>query len=176
MEVVVDKLTAEGKKFMKELEELGRLQVRVGFQRGRDPRDEEKEDSKKDYPDMCDIAAWNELGTSNGTPSRPFMRDSADKHMDEIYRMMEAQAVLLTRGVSAKQILQNLGNDQKNRMALEIVDGKFEKNANSVKERKERKSRHNVKKGEEIVVKPLIDTGQMRQAVNFFICQRGEYD
>lgn len=160
MEVVVDKLTAEGKKFMKELEELGRLQVRVGFQRG-------LQISQADGTDMCDIAAWNELGTNpegrKGIPSRPFMRDSVDKHADEVNRMLEEQAVLLTRGVSAKQILQNLGEFQKGMIQQEILDGEFEPNRRSTIEKKKSD-------------KPLIDTGHMLQSVNYQICQRGEYD
>lgn len=156
MEPVVDKLTPEGKKFMKELEELGKLQVRVGFQHGR-------EISQADGTDMCDIAAWNELGTSNGIPSRPFMRDSVDKHADEVNRMLEEQATLLKRGVSAKQILKNLGEFQKGMIQQEILDGQFEPNAESTIRKKKSD-------------KPLIDTGHMLQSVNYQICQKGEYD
>lgn len=156
METVVDKYTPEGARFMKELRELDKLQVRVGFQRGR-------EIEQKNGTDMCDIAAWNELGTSNGIPSRPFLRDSVDKHKTELNAYLEDQVELMKRGVSAEQVLKNIGQYQKGRVQEEITDGSFEPNAKSTVRKKH--SDH-----------PLIDTGHMRQSVNYVICQKGEYD
>lgn len=155
METVVDKYTPEGARFMKELRELDKLQVRVGFQRGKAV----EEDGK----DLCDIVAWNELGTSNGIKPRPFLRDSVDKHTRELNAFMEDQVDLLIRGVSAAQVLKNCGEYQKAGVQREITDGKFVKNKDSTSRRKH--SDH-----------PLIDTGRMRQSVNYVICQKGEYD
>ena len=156
MEAVVDKYTPEGARFMKELAELNDLQVRVGFQRGR-------EIEQKNGTDMCDIAAWNELGTSNGIPSRPFLRDSVDKHGTELNAFLEDQVELMKRGVSAEQVLKNIGQYQKGRVQEEITDGSFVPNAKSTVRKKH--SDH-----------PLIDTGHMRQSVNYVICRKGEYD
>lgn len=58
-----DRMTPEGIRFMKMLKELSELEVRIGFQHGKATED--------DGTDVCDIAAWNELGTVN-MPSRPF--------------------------------------------------------------------------------------------------------
>lgn len=155
---MVDKLTPEGRRFMKELQELGRLQVRVGFQAGKG-----KDDDGVDY---CDIAAWNELGTDpkkgKGIPSRPFMRDSIDKHEDEINAMLGGQVELLKGGVPARQILHNIGMMQVDRMQMEIVEGNFVPNAKSTIRKKKSD-------------KPLVDTGRMRQSIHYVICKKGEY-
>lgn len=155
MKKVVDRLTPEGRKFMKALKELGKMQVRVGFQRG-------KAQSDKGI-DLCDVAAWNELGTSNGIPSRPFLRDSVDKHEKDIRGFMEDQVALLERGVSAEQVLKNIGLYQKEAVQKEITDGDFEPNKPATVRRKKSD-------------KPLIDTGRMRASVNYVICKKGEYD
>lgn len=156
MEVVIDKLTEEGKRFMEAIRELGELQVRVGFQRGR-------EISQENGVDLCDIASWNELGTSTNIPSRPFLRDSVDKHAEEINAFLEAQTKLLVKGTSAQQVLKNIGMFQKAKIQEEITDGSFEPNADSTI----------WKKGSD---HPLIDTGLMRNSVNYIICRKGEYD
>lgn len=156
MEIVIDKLTEEGKRFMEAIRELGELQVRVGFQRGR-------EISQENGVDLCDIASWNELGTSTNIPSRPFLRDSVDKHAEEINAFLESQAKFLVRGTSAQQILKNIGLYQKAKVQEEITDGEFEANRKATIQKK--KSDH-----------PLIDTGHMRNSVNYIVCRKGEYD
>ena len=74
---VTDRYTPEGRRFMKELKELAKLEVRVGYQHGKKKHKPSSAGGKE--VDMCDIAAWNELGTET-IPSRPFLRDSVDKH------------------------------------------------------------------------------------------------
>ena len=70
-----DKLTPDGEKFYAEIEKLKKLQVRVGFQQGTA--------QEEDGTDICDVAMWNELGTSS-TPSRPFLAMSVDDNADKI--------------------------------------------------------------------------------------------
>ena len=77
----IDRLTPQGKQFERMLKELTSKEVHVGFQRG-DAKDE-------NGVDMCDIAMWNELGTVR-SPARPFMRQSADNHTDEINRKFQS--------------------------------------------------------------------------------------
>ena len=148
MTVGHDKLTPEGKKLFAEIEKLKKLQVRVGYQQG----DEQEEDGA----DLCDVAMFNELGTSN-TPSRPFMRDSVDKHEDKINNFCKQQMKLLSTGkISTEEMLKSIGVFQKGLVQKEIRDGEFVPNAPSTIKRKKSD-------------KPLIDTGTMRQSVNFVI-------
>ena len=146
-----DRLTPEGKRFFAELEKLKRLQVRVGFQKGAA--------TSADGVDLCDVAMWNELGTAT-SPSRPFLRESVDSHEAEILTFGQLQAKRLVKGATAESVLQQLGVEQKSLVQQTILDGDFAPNAPS-----------NIKKkGSD---KPLIDTSQMLQSVNFTITQKG---
>ena len=148
-----DKLTPEGKRFYAEIEKLKKLQVRVGFQRG--------DATEEDGTALVDIAAWNELGNEH-VPSRPFMRDSVDKHKDQINAFLKNQLVLLAQGkTDANKILNAIGVFQKGLVQKEIVDGEFAPNAPSTIRKKKSD-------------KPLIDTGTMRQSVNYVITKKGD--
>ena len=148
-----DKLTADGKKFYKELEKLKQLKVHVGYQSGETAV---SSDGEPTGADLCEIAVYNELGTET-IPSRPFMRDSVDKHADQINAFIKRQKSLFAEGkITAEQMLQAIGVFQKGLVQNEIVDGEFTPNAPSTIKRK----------GSD---RPLIDTGKMRQSVNFVI-------
>lgn len=151
-----DKLTDDGKKFYKELEKLKSLTVRVGYQSGETAA---SSDGESTGADLCEIAVYNELGTAT-IPSRPFMRDSVDKHADTINAFIKHQKDLFISGkITAEQMLNAIGVFQKGLVQSEIVDGDFEPNAPSTIRRK----------GSD---KPLIDTGKMRQSVNFVIVKK----
>ena len=112
---------------------------------------------------MCDIAMFNELGTST-SPSRPFMRQSVDKNAEKINRFMKSQLQRIKNGqATAEDVMKAIGTFQKGLVQKEIRDGEFEPNAPSTIS----------KKGSS---KPLIDTGHMRQSVNFVICKKGDFD
>lgn len=145
-----DTLTAEGRKFQKMLKELADLQVRVGFQQG---------EASQDGVDMCDIAAWNELGTEH-SPSRPFLRKSVDENVDKINGFLQSKKSDLVRGKSAEQVLKEIGIFQKDLIQEKITEGSFTPNAPATIK----------KKGSD---KPLIDTGRMRQSVNYVIKKKG---
>lgn len=148
-----DRWTAEGKRFMEQIKELGELEVRVGFQR----------DGLADGgTETMDIAMWNELGTEH-MPSRPFMRDSVDKHIPEISRALDAQKDALLAGATAREILGTVGVFQKDLMQTEIEQGGFVPNAEATIRRK----------GSD---KPLIDTGVMKNSVNFWVVKKGGAD
>lgn len=149
---VRDTVTPEGRRMLSELGKLKRLQVRVGFQQG-----DAQED---DGTDICDVAMWNELGTSNA-PSRPFMRDSVDDNIDKINAFLKVQLKkLVTGGTDAESVLKAIGVFQKGLVQKQIIDGDFEPNAPSTIKRK----------GSD---KPLVDTGRMRQSVNFVVKEKG---
>lgn len=148
---VRDTLTPEGQQFYRMLEELADKEVRIGFQHG--------EASEEDGTDICDIAAWNELGTEH-IPSRPFLRKSVDENEGKINQFLQAEVRSLANGKTAEALLNEIGNFQKSLVQEKITEGTFAPNS-------ERTIR---KKGSS---KPLIDTGRMRQSVNYVIKRKG---
>jgi len=151
---VTVKKTADGKRFEKMLKELDKLQVRIGFQKG--------VATEEDGTDVCDVAMWNELGTVN-MPSRPFLRKSVDENEEKINSFLKSTKGKILKGVSAEQILKEIGIFQKDLIQEKITEGSYTPNAESTIR----------KKGSS---KPLIDTGKMRQSVNFVIQKKGSGD
>lgn len=143
-------LTPEGKRIMKEMNKLLTLEVQVGFQAG--------EAQYENGADLCEIAAYNEYGGSD-RPARPFMRQSFENHEAELQTACDAVNKTVASGGTAEAALKKLGVIAKGLVQDEIVNGGFEPNAESTIARK----------GSET---PLIDTGFMRQSVNFQIKQR----
>ena len=146
-----DRLTPEGQRFFRELAELKELEVRVGFQRG--------EAQEEDGTDICDVAAYNELGTDH-IPARPFIRQSVDDNESKIKSFLKAQVKDFGKGKSAEQMLKEIGIFQKDLMQDKITSGSFAPNADSTIK----------KKGSS---KPLVDTGRMRQSVKYVIQKKG---
>lgn len=151
MAVQISDLTPEGKKFMKQLRELEKLEVCVGFQAG----ENKYEDTGAD---VAEIAAYNELGSSD-TPARPFMRQSFENHQSELQKACDEVNKTLASGGTAAKALDKLGVFCKGLVQEEIVNGGFAPNAESTI----------AKKGS---AQPLIDSGTMRQAVNFVVRAR----
>ena len=148
---VTDRMTADGNKLQKMLKVLAEKEVRVGFQAGKA--------TEEDGTDICDIAAWNELGTVH-IPARPFLRQSVDDNVSKINSFLQSKKKDLVRGVSAEQVLKEIGIFQKDLIQEKITEGNFTPNAESTVK----------KKGSS---KPLIDTGRMRQSVNYEIKSKG---
>lgn len=148
---IKDVITADGKKFEKMLKELAEKEVRVGFQHG--------QATEEDGTDVCDVAMWNELGTKN-MPSRPFLRMSVDENESKIEEFLKGEVKELVNGADAEQILKEIGLFQKDLIQEKITEGSFTPNAESTVK----------KKGSS---KPLIDTGRMRQSVNYVIQKKG---
>lgn len=151
---VRDRLTPQGRRFQRMLRDLAKLEVRIGFQQG--------DATEEDGTDICDVAAWNELGTSN-IPARPFLRRSVDDNEDKINSFLQSKKSDLINGKSGEQILKEIGIFQKDLIQEKITSGDFEANAPSTVR----------KKGSS---KPLIDTGRMRQSVNYVVKRRGGGD
>lgn len=148
---IIDRITPEGQRFYAELAQLDKLEVRIGFQAG--------EASSEDGVDICDIAAWNEMGTEH-TPARPFMRQTVDNNEDKIMSFCANQAKSIGSGGSAQDVYKKIGVFGKGLVQQTIDSGNFAPNAPSTIR----------KKGS---AKPLIDTGQMRQSVNYVIKAKG---
>lgn len=147
-----DRLTPEGERFFRELEELATKEVRVGFQRG--------EEVNEEGVDLLDIALWNELGTEH-IPSRPFMRQATDDNERQVVAFMEAQAESLKNGATAEEVLKRTGVLMKGLVQDKIKSGNFVANAEATIK----------KKGSDT---PLIDKGKLRQGVNYQIKKKGE--
>lgn len=148
---VIDRITPEGKRFYAELAELDKLEVRVGFQAG--------EATSEDGVDICDIAAWNEMGTEH-TPARPFMRQTVDNNESKIESFCSKQARSIGSGGNAQGVLRKIGVFAKGLVQETIESGSFAPNAPSTIRKKKSD-------------KPLIDTGRMRQSVNYTIKNKG---
>ena len=151
---ITDRITPEGRRFERMLKELTELQVRVGFQHG--------EAAEDDGTDVCDVAAWNEFGTEH-TPSRPFLSKSVDENEGKINDFLQSKKQDIVNGASAEQILKEIGIFQKDLIQEKIIEGSFAPNAPATIK----------KKGSS---RPLIDTGRMRQSVNYVIQDKGSGD
>ena len=171
---IQDTMTADGKRLEKTLRELGALEVRIGIQEmesdGKGKYDKEKiyakggvrdENGKVTASDvsLLDIAVLNELGTEN-IPSRPFLRNSVDSNADRINDFMDIRKKSILQGESAKSALIKIGAFQKGLIQEQIVEGSFVPNAEATIRKKKSAT-------------PLIDTGRMRQSVNFVIQPKG---
>lgn len=148
-----DRITPEGEKFLKTLEELNKLEVRVGYQQG---------ENSENGVDLADIAMFNELGTVH-IPSRPFLRDSVNVNEEKINSFLQSMKQVILHGGTAEDVLEKIGTFQKGLIQELIPVGNFEPNSEATIH----------KKGSDV---PLIDIGLMRQSVNFVIKKKGESD
>jgi hypothetical protein len=147
-----DKETPAGRRLRQQLEQLSKLEVRVGFQHG-------KEKDKDTGADIADVAMWNELGTVH-SPPRPFLRQSVDNNASRITAMCKAQLQRIIKGeATAEEVLKQIGMMQKAFVQDTISSGQFTPNAPATVEKKDSDQ-------------PLIDTGHMMQSVDFVIQTR----
>ena len=147
-----DRLTPEGRQFFAEMEKLRSKRVFIGFQAGKVIDDR--------GVDMAQIAMFNELGTSIA-PARPFLRQTVDENLDDIKAFGGEKIQDIAEGGTAEGVLKQLGVYGKGLVQEQIKNGTFKPNAPSTVRRKKSD-------------KPLIDTGKMRQSVNFVIKKKGE--
>lgn len=144
------------KAIVKEIKKAHSKVVHVGIQSG---------DLYDDGTSIADIAFYNEFGT-HLIPSRPFMRQTFEKRKSELYKRLDAEYAAIVSGKKPALLSLNLlGAWYQQQIQNEILDGDFVPNAPSTIARKEAKRR----KGAKDPVKPLIDTGRMRQSVRYVI-------
>ena len=149
-----DKSTKEGKDFFKKIKQLAKLEVCIGFQRGSNTND--------DGVDMVDIAVWNELGTAK-MPARPFLRHTADNNKTNIEKLAVLKFKEILNGKTEEEALNDIGIIIKALVQDTITHSKdwaIENKQSTIKRKKSDT--------------PLIDTGQMLQAVNYFIKEKGD--
>ena len=155
---VTDNWTPEGRAFMAAMRKMASEEVFIGFQKGK--RHKRKKGEKSEPPDVLDIALWNEVGTSNGIPERPFIRQTFDNHLGQITAAQEAAVRRVMDGASPQEAADIVGAMVKGLMQREIAEGGFAANKPATIKRK----------GSDV---PLIDTGQMRQSVQFVVRKKG---
>lgn len=153
-----DRITPEGKRFFEQIEELKKLQVRVGYQEGQQVLPNDYEDAN-----ILDIAVFNEVGTAT-IPARPFMRQSVDNNKEAIEKVCKAALKTVVQGGTAEQALETIGNVQVGYVSDTISKSKnwAEPNAESTIAQK---------KGGDV---PLADTGRLMQSPHFVIVPKGE--
>lgn len=144
-------------KIVAELAKAGGSFVKVGY-----PEEKSKVHKGEGQPiEMAQLAAVHEFGSpSRNIPARPFMAQTFDKHVAEVNkRVSEIKDRIISGQVTAKQAWAQLGAWYKGMMQKEIRDGGFEPNKLKTIERK----------GSD---RPLIDTGQLRQSIDFEVVGR----
>lgn len=156
---VTSRTTAEGERFFKELAELNKLEIKVGYQSDMKPK---QKDGKKQAANYAEIALYNDVGTVN-SPSRPFLRNSVDLHKDEILALGREAAAELVAGGTARDILEKVGLFMTDIVQTEIEEGSYEANSPATIQ----------KKGS---AKPLVDTGIMKNSIRSIVKEKGGSD
>ena len=155
-----DRITADGERFFRELQNLSAKQVRVGLKRGKKGK---RHNGTSSQTDLVDIALYNELGTST-IPSRPFLAQTVQMHEEEIKEMAATEiSQTLIGKKDSQQAFNAIGEDVRQKVQNRINEGQFVPTAPST-------IKHN---GHD---RPLIDTGTMRDNISYTICEKGEYD
>ena len=142
-------LNPEGEAAIKKLEELRNVVIEVGFQADKTAKDGETT--------LAEIAYFNHYGTLDESgqvliPARPFM-DTLDHRKDELFQF-SGQA--LENCGTPREVAESIGSEAKSMIQEAIRNDDWAPNAPSTIK----------KKGSD---KPLIDTGTMRQNVEFVI-------
>jgi hypothetical protein len=145
---------------IKELHNLQNLALLVGFQEGSQTHSQSQGNRKKEGGlSMPEIAAKNEFG-DRGVPARPFMSTSFDENRKQIQSFIETyQSEVFTGRMTAKQMVGNLGQDLVRIVQQKIYQIQYPPNSPRTIA---------IKKSS----KPLIDFGQMVNAVTYKIVKK----
>lgn len=144
---------------IKRFEEQG-LQVLVGVPKGAGSY--HAEDGKPALT-IATIAAVNEFGSANGRiPARPFLRTAIEEGTPKFVRLAELDMPDIVTGKHPiSRLLHRMGNIAVGMVQQKITDIKSPPNAASTI----------AKKGSD---NPLIDTGALRQSINYEIIDDSE--
>lgn len=146
------KLTPEGRRVEKVIEDLSKLEVAIGYTAD--------SGTYEDGTTLVEVALFNEYGTVN-MPSRPFIRGTYWDNEAEIKAFIKKT---VANGIAKKEdahtIMSKIGVYAKGLMQKEIKDGAWAPNAPSTI--KSKKSSQ-----------PLIDTARMRQSIVYIVREKG---
>jgi hypothetical protein len=158
-------LTSEGRKYFKELEELSKLEVKVGFQEDAMPY--------KNGTSVIEVAVYNEFGTSNpNSKARPFMRQSFENNQDKLQKLCNRAVSTVNSGGTAQTALNEVGSVAVDIIQTEIREGNFESNAESTIRIKSLSKKIPNEKREKASPRPLIDTAHMMQSIHYQIKEK----
>lgn len=105
-------------------------------------------------PYLADVAAWNELGTSD-IPARPFMREAADQYRPRFETLSRHLVGKVIDGTAtAETVLKTVGEWFQGRVQAKLTAGPWAANAPATVRAKGSS-------------KPLIDTGRLRQSIRW---------
>ena len=142
----------------KELVKLGELSVRAGFNSGKNDDRNGDEDATN-----AEIAFYNEFGAGN-IPPRPFVAPAADENKTALSTGVAHNVGQLLEGrQTAGKTAGRAGLFLKSKIQEKIVEVRTPPNALATQIAKGKKT------GGGLVDNPLIDTGQMRQAVSYIV-------
>ena len=133
-----------------------RSYTKVGLQEG---------EKAKDMSDLVVVGAANEFGTKR-IPARPFIRSTYDDNREQLFALIDRQYGRILDGVAtAKSALARIGSWLEARTKKKIVDIREPPNAPSTARRKALRTKAGRSDRAMMINNPLIDTGQMRQAI-----------
>lgn len=137
--------------------ELGSAEIKVGL-----PDDKKHEGGPDDGTPLVLIGAVHEFGSEDrGIPERSFLRTGVRSQQDDMIRLNRINLVKVIRGMMPVSVaLRQLGAFAQRSVQLMIRNGKFVPLKQATIDRKGSS-------------KPLIDKGQMVQAVTFTVEQKG---
>lgn len=112
---------------------------------------------------IATIAAVNEFGSADGNiPARPFLRPAVEGGTHEYLSLVEKEMPDIAEGKHPmSRLLNRLGILAVGHVQKKIVEGPFTPNAPSTIRAKGSSS-------------PLIDTGALRQSINYVIADKGD--
>ena len=112
---------------------------------------------------IATIAAVNEFGSADGRiPERPFLRTAVEEGAHEYLSLVEKEMPDIAEGKHPmSRLLNRLGIMAVGHVQKKIVEGPFTPNAPSTIRAKGSSS-------------PLIDTGALRQSINYVIADKGD--
>lgn len=112
---------------------------------------------------IATIAAVNEFGSADGhIPERPFLRPAVEEGTHEYLKLVEKEMPDIAEGKHPmSRLLNRLGILAVGHVQKKIVEGPFTPNAPSTIKAKGSSS-------------PLIDTGALRQHINYVIADKGD--
>lgn len=142
------------KKLAKRMEEIDQV-VLVGVPKGAGVYE--------DGLTIATIAAVNEFGSADGhVPARPFLRTAVEEGSQEYLKLIEKELPDIAEGKHPmSRLLNRLGILAVGHVQKKIVEGPFTPNAPSTIRAKGSSS-------------PLIDTGALRQSINYVIADKGD--
>lgn len=135
------------KRILSETKAVTRQVIKVGIQADA-PRE-------PNGADMVTVAAVQEFGSpQHSIPSRPFMRETADRTALTLPSLIEAQYSSLIAGGTARRMLVQIGGWYQTQMKVTLLAGPWVPNAPRTIRRKGSST-------------PLVDTGALQMSIRY---------